>query len=360
MSLDKDALSLYQFKVFSTLQGAVTAGMVHLGDRLGLYRALGASDEALTAAQLADATGLHERWVREWAYNQGAAGLVGIETDPGGAERISLPPEGVAVLADGDHEAFGAGSFHSLPDTMRALDALPDSFRTGVGFDYDAQGEEAAVGMERSFDPWHRAHLVDDVLPLLDGVVDRLSAGGAAADVGCGAGGAVLLFAQAFPSSTFTGYDISQFAIGRAEERRADLGVANARFADPRHDPLPTDGTLTFVSTIECMHDMTDPQGVAVSLRAALDDDGTWLLVDMKALDGYEANVAKNPMAAMMYGMSVLGCLSSALSEPGGAGLGTLGLHEERAREIAATAGFTRFRRLPVDHSFMAFYEIRP
>lgn len=357
---DKDALALYQFKVFSTLQGAVTAGMVHLGDRLGLYRALAAGEGPLTAAELAAATDLHERWVREWAYNQGAAGLVVIETGPDGEERIALPPEGVAVLAEGDHEAFGAGSFHSLPDTMRALDTLPESFRSGVGFDYDAQGAEAAVGMERSFDPWHRAHMVGDVLPLLDGLVERLEAGTAAADVGCGAGGAVLLFASSFPASTFTGYDISQFAIERAEQRRRELGVANARFADPRQEPLPADGRHGFVSTIECMHDMTDPQGVATSIRASLADDGTWLLVDMKALDGYEANVAKNPMAAMMYGMSVLGCLSSALSEPGGAGLGTLGLHEGRAREIADTAGFTRFRRLPVDHSFMAFYEIRP
>ncbi len=357
---DKDALALYQFRVFSTLQGAVTAGMVHLGDRLGLYRALADRESPSSSAELAAATGLHERWVREWAYNQGAAGLLTVESGADGGALISLPPEGAAVLADSDHEAFGAGSFHHLPDTMRALDLVRDSFRTGVGFDYDAQGAEAAVGMERSFEPWHRAHLVDDVLPLLDGVVERLSAGAAAADVGCGAGGAVLLLAQAFSSSTFTGYDISQFAITRAEERRADLGVANARFADPRHDPLPTDGRLAFVSTIECLHDMTDPQGVAAAIRAALHDDGTWLLVDMKALDGYEANVAKNPMAALMYGMSVLGCLSSALSEPDGAGLGTLGLHETRAREIAATAGFTRFRRLPVDHSFLAFYEVRP
>lgn len=360
MTVDPDALSDYQALVFSTLQGAVTAAMVHLGDRLGLYRALAAAEGPPTAGELAAATGLHERWVREWAYNQGAAGLVAVVEDPDGAERIELPAEGVAVLADEGHEAFGAGSFHALPDTMRVLDTLPESFRTGVGFDYDAQGADTAVGMEREFEPWHRAHLVADVLPLLDGVVDRLAAGGAAADVGCGAGGAVLLFAEAFPASTFTGYDVSGLALERAEQRRAALGVTNASFADPRAEPLPADGSLAFVSTIECVHDMTRPQDVAADIRAALGDDGVWLLVDIKARDGYAANVEKNPMAAMMYGLSVLGCLPSALSEPDGAGLGTLGLHEGRARELATAAGFTRFRRLSVDHSYLAFYEIRP
>jgi hypothetical protein len=88
--------------------------------------------------------------------------------------------------------------------------------------------------------------------------------------------------------------------------------------------------------------------------------DGTWLLVDIKALDTFEENARKNPMASLMYGISVLSCMSSALSEPDGLGLGTLGLPESRAQQMASAAGFTRFRRMPVDHSVNAFYEIRP
>ena len=105
---------------------------------------------------------------------------------------------------------------------------------------------------------------------------------------------------------------------------------------------------------------MTHPQEMMDAIRGAIAPDGTWLLVDIKARDSYAENVAKNPMTALMYGMSVMSCMASALSEPGGAGLGTLGLPESKARDMAAAAGFTQFRKLDIDHPINAFYEIRP
>jgi hypothetical protein len=99
---------------------------------------------------------------------------------------------------------------------------------------------------------------------------------------------------------------------------------------------------------------------VIEAIRASLKPDGTWLLVDIKALDTFEENMRKNPKASLMYGISVLSCMSSALSEPDGLGLGTLGLSENTAREIASAAGFTRFTKLDVDHSVNSFYEVRP
>jgi SAM-dependent methyltransferase len=263
-------------------------------------------------------------------------------------------------LASPDHPAFGMGMFHRFPQTMAALEVMPDSFRTGRGHDYDSHGPEGAVGIERSFEPWNRHHLVPTVLPELDGVVERLAAGIDVADVGCGAGGAVLLLATAFPASRFVGYDISQHALERAEERRIAEGVDNARFVDPRDEPLPEDGSVDLVTTFDCIHDMTHPQEMIGAIRRALADDGTWLLVDIKGRDTFAENVEKNPMASLMYGISVLSCMSSALSAEGGAGLGTLGLPESRARAMSEQAGFTRFRTLPVDHSVNAFYEIRP
>ncbi|HRE01833.1 MAG TPA: hypothetical protein PLV68_11080, partial [Ilumatobacteraceae bacterium] len=131
-------------------------------------------------------------------------------------------------------------------------------------------------------------------------------------------------------------------------------------FADPRQQPLPGDGSVGLITTFDCIHDMTHPQQMIEAIRAAISDDGTWLLVDIKARDGYSENAQKNPMAALMYGISVLSCMSSAMSAPDGAGLGTLGLSERVAREMATAAGFTRFRKLDVDHSVNAFYEIRP
>ncbi len=354
--LDPLKLGMFAYLVFSKLEGAVTSGMIHLGDRLGLYRALAEADHALTTGELAERTGLQERWVREWAYNQGAAQIVGIDDD----ERLSLSPEGIAVLADPDHEAFGAGTFHHLPETMAALDALPESFRTGLGLDYDAHGPDCAEGVARGFEPWMRAHVLPDVLPLLEGVEPKLQRGATALDVGCGAGGIVLLLAAAFPQSTVRGYDISRHALDLARERLAEAGITNAAFVDPREAPIPADGSADLVTTFDCLHDMTDPAGMAQQIRAALAADGTWLVADIKAHDTYAENAAQNPMASLMYGISVLSCMSSALSEPGGAGLGTLGLSATKAERLARDAGFTRFRRLDVDHPINAFYEIRP
>ena len=358
-AIDPDKLKLYSFAVFSKLEGAVTAGMIHLGDRLGLYGALAAATEPITTDALAAATGLNERWVREWALNQAAAKLVDwVELD--GAVRFSLSPEARAVLATPTHAAYGMGMFHRLPQTMAALERMPESFRTGLGHDYDSHGPEGAVGIERSFEPWNANHLLPTVLPALDGVVERLQAGASVADIGCGAGSAVLLMAGAFPRSTFRGFDISHFALDRAEAKRVAAGAGNVEFCDPRHVPLPTDHSVDLVTTFDCIHDMTHPQQMMQAIREAISDDGVWLLVDIKGRDTFAENVQKNPMASLMYGISVLSCMSSALSAPDGAGLGTLGLPASRARAMAEAAGFTRFRKLDIDHSVNAFYEIRP
>ena len=356
--IDPDRLKMFSFGVFTQLSGAVTAGMIHLGDRLGLFTALADSGRPITTEELAEAVGLQERWVREWAHNQAAARIIDVDTSVS-PELFSLSPEATAVLASPDHVAFGMGMFHRFPQTMGALDEMPDSFRTGLGHDYDAHGCEGAIGIEKSFEPWMRHHLLDTVVPALDGVVEQLEAGATVIDIGCGAGGAVIMMAEAFPASTFVGYDISWHALERANERLAASGLTNARFVDPRVEAMPTDGSCDLVTTFDCIHDMTRPQEMMHSIRQAIADDGTWLLVDIKGRDSFAENVEKNPMAPLMYGISVLSCMSSALSEPGGAGLGTLGLPASKAQEMAATAGFSQFRKMDVDHSVNAFYEIR-
>jgi 2-polyprenyl-3-methyl-5-hydroxy-6-metoxy-1,4-benzoquinol methylase len=356
MTVDPDKLKLYSFQLFSKLDGAVTAGMVHLGDQLGLYAAMKSAGVPLTSTELAERAGLHERWVREWAYNQAAAKLIEVDDD----ERFSLSAEAEAVLATSEHPAFGMGMFHQLPQTMESLVHVRESFATGVGHDYDSHGPEGAVGIERGFEPWNNAFLLPTVLPALDGVVDRLTAGARLADIGCGAGSAILLMAAAFPRSSFVGYDISRHALDRAIEKQSAAGVTNASFRDPRDSPLPTDHSVDVVTTFDCIHDMTHPQQMMEAIRAAMTDDGTWLLVDIKALDTFGQNARKNPMASLMYGISVLTCMSSGLSEPDGAGLGTLGLSANTARNMAEQAGFTRFRKLDVEHAVNAFYEIRP
>ena len=211
--VDPNLLKLFQFQVFSKLEGAVTSGMILLVDRRGLYRELAAAHEPITVDVLAERSRLHRRWVEEWVHNQAAARLVDVEYRDDGSEVYSLSPEAILVLADENNPAFGMGMFHRLPQTMDSLSVLPESFRTGIGHDYDSHGPDGAVGIERSFEPWSRSYLVPIVMPALDGMVDRLEAGASVADVGCGAGGAAIRLARAFPKSRVTGYDISRHAL---------------------------------------------------------------------------------------------------------------------------------------------------
>jgi 2-polyprenyl-3-methyl-5-hydroxy-6-metoxy-1,4-benzoquinol methylase len=357
--LDPDALRAYSLTLFTKYEGAITTVMVHLGDRLGLYRALAAVAGPVTSAELAERTGLDERWVREWLHNQAAARLVSFESG-GDGDRFWLAPEAVAIVADADSPWYSLGLFGRVPTLSLMVEPLLESFRTGIGYDYDALGPDVAASVEANMAPWYRHFLVPVLLPMLEGVVERLTAGGRVADVGCGSGRAVLTIAEAFPAADVHGYDISAHALERARAACADRGVANAHFHDARTEPLPEDAATDLVITFDCIHDMTRPEQTIAAIRRAIAPDGTWLLVDMKARDTFVDNATKNPMAALMYGVSVTSCMASALSEPGGAGLGTLGLPESRAREMATAAGFTRFRRLDVDHPVQAFYEVRP
>ena len=353
--IDPERLRDFSRRLFGHLNGAVTSALVYLGDELGLYRALAEGGPA-TSTELAARSGLDERWVREWLYNQGAAGL--LEAVEG--ERFSLSTEGRAVLAEESHPAFGAGMFSQLPKTLGVASLLRESFRTGLGLPYDAFGPEGARGVERGFAPWVRSFLVPAVIRRVAGLAARLEAGARVADVGCGAGVALLEMARAFPRSRFHGYELSHHALSRAEANRRAAGADNVEFHDARREPLPGDASFDFVTTFDCLHDMTDPARTIEAIRAALRDDGVWLIADIKARDGYEANVRHNPMAALMYGTSVLTCMSSALSEPGGLGLGTLGLHEGLLRQMVAEAGFTRFETLDLGHPVNAFYVVRP
>ena len=358
--LDPDALKMFSFGIFSKLEGAVTAGMIHLGDRLGLYEVMATSVDGDTSESLAAKAGLHERWVREWLHNQVAARIVTCAELSATPPVFHLSPEGVAVLATPNHPAYGMGMFHRLPQTMGALNAMPEAFRTGVGHDYDSHGPEGAVGIERSFEPWNQNFLIPMVIPVLEGIQEKLTVGARVADIGCGSGGAALLMGSTFPKSIIEGFDISKFALERAEERKVDAKISNVSFFDPRDKPIADDNSYDLICTFDCIHDMTHPTEMMKTIRKALKDDGTWLLVDIKAHDSLELNVSKNPMASLLYGISVLSCMSSAMSEDGGEGLGTLGLSAVRAEAMARDAGFTQFKKLDVDHSVNAFYEVRP
>lgn len=351
----EEQIRAYSARVFGMLNGAVMSAFVHLGDELGLFRAL-ADGSPASSEELAACTGLSERWVREWLRGLGAAGILEYEGDG----RFALSPAGRCVLADDDHPAFGVGLFTKLPQQMGSLGRIAESFRTGLGLPYDAFGSEGARGTERGLSPWYKHSLIPVALPMLDGVVAKLERGAKVADVGCGAGAALIEMAKAFPASAFHGYELSKHALERGEANRARAGVENLTFHDVQSDPLPDDHSFDFITTFDCLHDMTRPDRTIAAIHRALGPDGSWLIADIDGAPTYEENLERNPMASLMYGFSVLSCMSSALSEPDGLGLGTLGFHEDVARKMCGDAGFTRFRRVEIPHGMNAYYEVRP
>jgi 2-polyprenyl-3-methyl-5-hydroxy-6-metoxy-1,4-benzoquinol methylase len=352
--IDPDALKRFSFSVWSYKQGEIVSLMIHIGDRLGLYRALSGAGP-LTAAELAARTGLKERWLFEWLRGQAAARLL----DYHDTDRFELTPVGAAVLADESGSlAFAAGAF-ATPTAPEIVDKLCDAFRTGIGLSYDQLGANAAHRTERMLGPWVRQALVPQVVPALDGVQQKLERGCTVADVGCGSGLALASMAAAYPNSVFHGYDPSSHAIANCQAKVRESALSNMQAYVASGEALPSVPTYDFVITFDCLHDMTRPASVIEAIHRALKPDGTWLIKDIRSNADFKKNM-RNPMLAMFYGFSVSACMSSALSEPGGAGLGTLGFNPDVAERMVRAAGFTRFTQHDFEDPSNLYYEVRP
>lgn len=350
---DADEVATMALRVWKLKEGEMVSLMVHLGDRLGLYRAM-AGAGALGAADLAERTGTHPRWVLEWLRSQAAAGLV--ESSDG--ESFELGPAGAAVLADEDRSVwFAAGAFGGCAAPAGVVEGLAEAFRSGLGLPYDAAGADAARSLERMLGPWSRLALVPRILPALAGVVEALGAGGVAADVGCGAGVAALAVAGAFPRCTVEGWDPSAHAIELATRRRDGAGVTNVEFRCAPAEDLPED-RYELVMALDCLHDMAYPARALSAIRRSLRPGGALLVKEIRAGETWAAN-QRNPLLAMMYSTSVATCMSSGLSEPGGAGLGTLGLPSGRLGRMCADAGFSSFAARDFDDPANLYYEVR-
>ncbi|MHB8328500.1 MAG: methyltransferase domain-containing protein [Acidimicrobiales bacterium] len=348
-----EEIGLLAFRVWSYKQGEMVSLLIHLGDRLGLYRAMrGAA--SLSAGELAERTGLDERWVLEWLRGQGAAGLLTWHDD----DRFELTDAAAAVLAD-EHDSlfFAAGAF-GTPPAPDFVDDLAEAFRTGLGLPYDRQGPTGAHRTERMLGPWTRLALVPRILPALHGVEAKLDAGGMIADIGCGAGVAIISLAQRFPRSHVHGYDTSRHAVERARQLVDEAQLDNVTLHLAGAEALPIEETFDFVVTLDCLHDMTRPTETIAGIRRSIKHDGTWLIKDIRCAARAKDNIG-NPMAAMMYGFSIASCMSSALSEPNGAGFGTLGLHPELLSQLCGEAGFSRFQVHDFDEPANLYYEVR-
>ncbi|MDH6129552.1 class I SAM-dependent methyltransferase [Kitasatospora sp. GP82] len=347
-----ETIEQFHQRVINDAGAAVRGLTVALGERLGLYRALlGAGP--LTIDQVAERADVHPRYSREWLHAQVAADYVAYDPE---ADTFELTATQAAVLADQDSPTYAAAFFTALKALYATEDQLVEAYRTGGGVGWAAHHASLDSGMGSYFLPGYRANLVQRWLPALDGVTDRLAAGGRVADIGCGPGHATLLIAQAFPNAVVHGYDYSEEAIGQARENARAAGLADrVLFEVATADGIPG-GDYDLITFFNVMHDLGDPETAARQVLGALAPDGVWMIVEPNAHAAVSDNVS--PAGRMFMGLSAVMCLPVAAAEQGPYALGNHA-GEETLGVIAKDAGFTRWRRA-AESAVSAVYEARP
>ena len=340
-------------RLIGAMTGAATTAMVAVGDQLGLYRALADGGPA-TQDELAARTGTAARYLREWLSQQAAAGFLTYREGDG---RYVLPAEAAAVLAHEASPAFLAGGATITRGWFAGIDRVAEAFRTGDGIPWHEQDPNVFEGTERFFRPGYTASLTTEWVPALDGVAGRLAEGGRVADVGCGHGVAAILLARAYPQASIHGYDFHDRSIQVARQRAAEAGLGGRiQFETLDATSYPA-GDYDLICLLDTLHDLGDPAAALAHARKALASDGTVLVVEPAAADGYAANLA-SPMAALSYAASTFQCTPAALAQPGGVALGAQA-GAAAVRQLAGDAGFSRFRevsRTPVN----VVLELRP
>jgi len=351
MAVDEAKLQQLLGKMLGEAGAAMGIGLVLLGDKLGLYKAL-ASAGPLTSSELASRTCTVGRYVREWAAAQAAAGYINF--DPA-SERFSISPEQALLLANEDGPAFFPAMFEIAAAAARDLPKVETAFRTGGGVGWHEHDPCLFRGTERFFRPGYAAHLVSEWIPALEGVKEKLDRGAHVADVGCGHGASTILLAKAFSKSQFAAFDYHEPSLVRAREVAREHGVAD-RITFRRASAKEFPGTYDLVAFFDCLHDMGDPVGVAAHVCSSLKPDGTWMIVEPFASDRMADNL--NPIGRLFYSASTQICVPASLSQEIGLGLGTQA-GEARLREVIEAGGFSRVRRATAT-PFNLILEARP
>lgn len=350
MTVDEGKLNDFLGKAVGDLGAAMSATLILVGDRLGLYREL--AKGGLTPAELAERTGTNERYVREWLGNQGAGGYVQFDASSG---QWSLSPEQALCLTDPDGPVDMPGAYNIVEATFHALGQTLENFTSGRGMEWGEHHPCLFDGTERFFRAGYNAYLIESWLPALDGVVDKLQGGAKVADVGCGHGASTILMAKTYPNSEFIGYDYHAESVRVATEKAAAAGVANARFEVADASSYEGDG-FDLIAFFDCLHDMGDPTGVSRHARQAIKDDGTAMIVEPFANDEVQDNL--NPVGRVLYGASTQICVPVSLARNGPALGAQAG--EARLRSVVVDGGgFTRFRRA-AETPFNLVLEARP
>lgn len=349
--IDMDKLNAFIGRFVGDLGAAVHTGMVVIGEKLGLYKAL--AKGPMNSAELAAATQTDERYLREWLASQAAGGYINYDEM---THKFSLSAEQAFALAQDDSPAYLPGAFELALGSLAAVPRIAESFRSGAGMGWHEHVDGVFHGCEKFFRPGYAANLVSTWIPALNDVKEKLEAGARVADVGCGKGASTILMANAFPRSRFFGFDYHDKSIAAARDSARREGIADrATFEVSVAKQFPGKD-YDFVAVFDCLHDMGDPIGAARHVRQSMAKDGTWMIVEPFANDQLKDNL--NPVGRVYYSFSTLLCTPCSRSQEVGLCLGAQA-GESRIREVVTSAGFSRFRRA-TETPFNIVYEARP
>jgi 2-polyprenyl-3-methyl-5-hydroxy-6-metoxy-1,4-benzoquinol methylase len=337
-AIDDAKFHAFVGKMLGDLGGAMSVPTVRLGFRLGLFDAL--ADAPATAAELAHRTGgLHERYVREWALAQTANGYV--DYDPA-SEQFSLSPEQAMVFHHRDSPVYLAGAFELAAAMIEAEPKVEECFRHGKGVRWGDHAGCLFCATGAFFRPGYVNNIVQAWIPALDGVEAKLHAGARVADVGCGVGFSTLLMAEAYPQSSFVGYDFHEPSIDEARRHAGDHGLGDrVRFEVATAKDIAEQG-FDLITMYDCLHDMGDPRGCAGHMRRILAPGGSWMIVEPIAGDSPAQNM--NPVGRLYYNASTMICVPTSLDQEVGEGLGAQA-GEAKLTEVIRQGGFESVRR---------------
>lgn len=333
------------------LGGAMISGLVYIGDRLGLFKAL-AGAGAMTSEELALKSNLNERYVREWLKSMVAAEYIDYDA---GSGRYVMSEEAAALLADEDGPVFLAAAFQLMVPHLYLIPKVMETFRNGGGIKFSEMGEEIIDAIDRFHKPLFTHNLAQKYLAQVPGLKERLDAGIRVLDVGCGLGRSTMAVASTYPNSRVVGLEPDPTSYEGARKMAADARLNNVEHVQMPIQELPVDDKFDLVLALDCIHDMVDPQGGLKAIREALTDDG--LFFWMEPIGSVNPMENRDPPRRLRQAISPYHCLSVSLAY-GGAGLGTL-IGEEGARKLAAEAGFSQFERLPIEDPGQHFFGVR-
>jgi SAM-dependent methyltransferase len=336
--LDQAKLHEFVMRAVGEMGAAMNAALIVIGDKLGLYKAMSGAGP-MTSAELAKKTGTAERYVREWLASQAAGGFITYDAASG---KYTLPPEQALALADETSPVFLPGFFEVVAACVKDEPKITEAFRSGKGVGWHEHDHGLFAGTERFFRPNYRAHLISEWIPALGDTEAKLKTGAKVADVGCGLGTSTILMAQAYPKSSFVGFDYHDGSIKMAREAAAKAGVGDrVKFEIAKAKDYPGKG-FELVAFFDCLHDMGDPEGAAKHVKESMAPDGTWMIVEPFANDKLEDNL--NPIGRVYYAASTMLCTPASLSQEVGLALGAQA-GEGRLSKILKAAGFSRVRR---------------